>query len=359
MSVDENGNSLFTCLLQDTLARYLGRPRTRGGRWHCYSVLSARSSNTSSDLSRRPLVVSFRRPPPPLSCRHPDSTNKFNFGPIYNNYFLDYERDSLTSAMFTSIVSDSSRSLLKADRVAREGSLFRELSNDREDSELKEGHLKVADRKYCARIEDIEIFQEQRCKIQRSYKSGAVSTDSSSVGRKSEGKRSKIREKLPRSEPESEGNSGSDADYRLVISRSHTVPNFNSSDKDVTENHLQDRALVMEIAKNNLRESFDAFNRRGLKLICYRCKNEIRDEFYEISSSQGEVEHVPALQEEKVVLQVETEKDDLIRAEPRWCDGVISVAVMRSQSCCAAMTDESTLMAVHLASFSSAPLINT
>lgn len=66
---------------QDTLARYLGRRRSRGGRWQCYSVLSGRHSNTSNasncgagslrryledDMarlheSRRPIVVSFRR----------------------------------------------------------------------------------------------------------------------------------------------------------------------------------------------------------------------------------------------------------------------------------------------------------
>jgi len=66
---------------QDTLARYLGRRRSRGGRWQCYTVLSARHSATSNtsncgvaslgryleaDMSRlhesrRPIVVSFRR----------------------------------------------------------------------------------------------------------------------------------------------------------------------------------------------------------------------------------------------------------------------------------------------------------
>nr|CAD7596210.1 unnamed protein product [Timema genevievae] len=89
-----------TCLFQDTLARYLGRRRGRGGRWKCYSVLSARSSRHSNNSStcchsnnsnasqrsssggggggkclryleadmarlhesRRPVVVSFRRP---------------------------------------------------------------------------------------------------------------------------------------------------------------------------------------------------------------------------------------------------------------------------------------------------------
>ena len=67
---------------QDTLARYLGRRRSRGGgRWQCYTVLSTRHSATSNtsicgvsgqgryleaDMtrthgSRRPIVVSFRR----------------------------------------------------------------------------------------------------------------------------------------------------------------------------------------------------------------------------------------------------------------------------------------------------------
>ena len=66
---------------QDTLARYLGRRRSRGSRWQCYTVLSARHSATSNtsncgvaslgryleaDMtrlheSRRPIVVSFRR----------------------------------------------------------------------------------------------------------------------------------------------------------------------------------------------------------------------------------------------------------------------------------------------------------
>ena len=66
---------------QDTLARYLGRRRSRGGGWQCYTVLSARHSNTSNasncgaaslgryledDMvqlheTRRPIVVSFRR----------------------------------------------------------------------------------------------------------------------------------------------------------------------------------------------------------------------------------------------------------------------------------------------------------
>jgi len=66
---------------QDTLARYLGRRRSRGSRWQCYTVLSARHSATSNTSNcgvaslgrymeadttrlhelRRPIVVSFRR----------------------------------------------------------------------------------------------------------------------------------------------------------------------------------------------------------------------------------------------------------------------------------------------------------
>nr|CAD7196112.1 unnamed protein product [Timema douglasi] len=92
----------FREAFKDTLARYLGRRRGRGGRWKCYSVLSARSSRHSNNSStcchsnnsnasqrsssggggggggkclryleadmarlhesRRPVVVSFRRP---------------------------------------------------------------------------------------------------------------------------------------------------------------------------------------------------------------------------------------------------------------------------------------------------------
>ncbi|PSN37892.1 Pyrokinin-1 receptor [Blattella germanica] len=74
----------FREAFKDTLARFLGRRRGRGGRWQCYTVLSGRHSNAPScasncgtttgslrryleaDMarirgSRRPIVVSFRR----------------------------------------------------------------------------------------------------------------------------------------------------------------------------------------------------------------------------------------------------------------------------------------------------------
>jgi hypothetical protein len=252
---------------QDTLARYLGRRRARGGRWQCYTVLSGRHSNTSNasncgtgslrryleadmarlHASRRPIVVSFRRhhsqqqdntvdselsggststgPEVYVSmeeltksnsrksiklkktrnklnetylnviCRHSkpssiggrdktvkqlsekgDSCSGFTFSSNSNlpySLSLDNQAEGFrVPSWYTENESDINLPWISRDidtRISKEVSLIKAStenlsSNDTTTSRVCEKPIKYP------KVEDIEIFQEQHLKIQRSFK---------------------------------------------------------------------------------------------------------------------------------------------------------------------------------------------